>query len=67
MTKDINQFVAKRIKTLRKEKCFSQEQLSFECDMDRSYFAHLESKPRNISVTNLEKICNILGITIKDF
>jgi transcriptional regulator with XRE-family HTH domain len=65
--KDINKFVAERIKNLRKQKGVSQELLSFDCDMDRSYLAHLESKPRNISISNLEKICDVLGITIRDF
>ena len=34
--------------------------------MDRTYFATVESGKRNISLKNIEKIANGLGVSISD-
>lgn len=53
-----------RIKQLRNEKGLSQEKFALLIDMDRTYFATVESGKRNISLRNIEKITNRLDITI---
>ena len=53
-----------RIKELRKETGLSQEKFALKIDMDRTYFATVESGKRNISLQNIEKIANGLNITI---
>ena len=47
-----------RIKELRKETGLSQEKFALKIDMDRTYFATVESGKRNISLQNIEKIAN---------
>lgn len=53
-----------RIKQLRNEKGLSQEKFALLIDMDRTYFATVESGKRNISIKNIEKIAKGLDVTI---
>ena len=55
-----------RIKELRKETGLSQEKFALKIDMDRTYFATVESGKRNISLQNIEKIANGLNNTISE-
>lgn len=45
----------------------SQEKFALEAELDRTYIASVESGKRNISIVNLAKIWNALGITGKEF
>jgi Predicted transcriptional regulators len=44
----------------------SQEKFALSIDMDRSYYASVESGKRNISINNIEKIANGLNITLEE-
>ncbi len=55
-----------RIRELRKKTGLSQEKFALKIDMDRTYFATVESGKRNISVKNIEKIADGLGVSISD-
>jgi len=44
----------------------SQKGLAYSSDLDRSYIASVESGQRNISIVNLEKIANALGVTLSE-
>lgn len=55
-----------RIRSLRLKKGFSQEKLALSIDMDRTYYASVESGKRNISIKNIEKIAKGLGVSIED-
>ncbi len=63
----IEDAVGKRIRELRTAKCLSQEKFAELCGLDRTYITSLENGKRNIAIVNLEKICNALNITLKDF
>ncbi len=56
-----------RIKELRKEKNFSQEELADLSNLDRTYINSVENGKRNISIINIEKIANAFDLTLKDF
>lgn len=58
--------LGQRIKYLRNEKGISQEKFALSIDMDRTYFASVESGKRNISINNIQKIANGLGITLEE-
>ena len=60
----IEKQLGERIKQLRNEKGLSQEKFALLVDMDRTYFATVESGKRNISLKNSEKIAKGLDITI---
>ena len=50
-----------RLKQLRKESKITQEQLANYLDVDQSMITKLENGTRNLSVTLIEKICNLFG------
>lgn len=56
-----------RIKELRKEKNFSQEELADLSGLDRTYINSVENGRRNISIINIEKIASAFNLTLKDF
>ena len=55
-----------RIKELRKKTGLSQEKFALKIDMDRTYFATVESGKRNISLLNIEKIAKGLDVSISE-
>lgn len=61
---DIRQKVGTRIKELRELSNKSQKDLSYLCDLDRSYIASVENGKRNISIINLEKIAIALNVPL---
>jgi len=55
-----------RVRDLRKEKGLSQEQLSFEADLHRTYIGMIERAEKNITLTNIEKIAKALEVEISE-
>ena len=51
-----------RLRSLRKRKKWSQEYLALECDLDRTYIGGVERGRRNISLINICKLANALGV-----
>lgn len=64
---DIKEKVGKHLKNLRTDKGLTQEKLSYESDVDKTYISEVENGKRNISVINLEKLIVTLGSSVKDF
>lgn len=58
--------VGNRIRELRQQTGLSQEKFALKIGMDRTYFASVENGKRNISIVNLEKIANGLGISLSE-
>lgn len=50
----------------RKKNAYSQEQLAFKCNMDRTYLARIEEGKANPSVKILYKISRQLNIKLSD-
>ena len=55
-----------RLKNLRQEKGITQEALALLCDLDRTYIGSVERGERNISLINIHKIAEALGIDAKE-
>lgn len=62
--KELLQKIGERIRKLRLDAGFSQEKLSFECNLDRTYIGSVERGERNIAVINLNKLAKALSISI---
>lgn len=64
----LDQFVAKRIQTLRKDFRLTQEQLAEAAGLDVSSIAKIERGERsNIKVNTLEKIVDAFGLSMNTF
>jgi transcriptional regulator with XRE-family HTH domain len=66
MSEDIAILLGRRIKELRKKTGMSQEKFALRIDMDRTYFASVESGKRNISVRNIKKIADGLEVSVSE-
>ena len=66
MSEDIAILLGRRIKELRKKTGISQEKFALRIDMDRTYFASVESGKRNISVRNIKKIADGLEVSVSE-
>ncbi len=58
--------LAKNVRSLRKDIGLSQEELAFECDIDRTYISKVERGIANPSLLVLNRLAEILGVEIKD-
>lgn len=68
MTRDkqLLALLAKNVRILRKEINLSQEELAFECDIDRTYISKVERGIANPSLLVLFKIANVLKVEIEE-
>jgi len=64
---DMKVAIGDRIAKLRKAKNLSQQQFSYDAEIERSYLTHVEKGRKNISVETLLKITKALDISLKDF
>jgi len=54
------------IRQYRKQKGWSQEDLAFECEFHRTYIGAVERGEKNITILNLLKIKEKLGVHLVD-
>lgn len=60
----ITKELGKRIRELRVDMGLSQEKFSLLINMDRTYYASVESGKRNISIINIKKIADGLHVSL---
>lgn len=58
--------LAENMRRLRTKRGWTQEDLAFECELDRSFLGHVEREARNISLDNLEKIARAFGVPVAE-
>lgn len=58
------QILAANLRRLRSERGWSQEELAFECNLHRTFVAHVERCGRNISLDNLERLATALKVPV---
>jgi transcriptional regulator with XRE-family HTH domain len=56
-----------RVRDIRLKKGLSQEGLAEMCELDRSYIGGVERGERNVSLINIKKIADALGISPQEF
>ena len=56
------QALGTRVRTLRRERGWSQEDLAFRCDLHRTYVGSVERGERNVSALNIRRIADALGV-----
>lgn len=60
----IQEKFGKRVRELRNELELSQEKFALKIEMDRTYYASVEAGKRNISIVNIKKIADGLGMSL---
>ena len=55
-----------RIRELRCKTGLSQEKFAIKIGMDRTYYASVENGKRNISIRNIKKIADGLGVSLSE-
>ena len=56
-----------KVRSERKRKGLSQEELAYRAGVHRTYVGMIERAEKNITLANIEKICKALGLSIRDF
>lgn len=56
--------IGKRIRELRKEKGYSQEDFAYEVGLDRTYMGSIERGERNLAAINLIRIAKTLKVEV---
>lgn len=54
------------LKKIRELKNLTQETLSYKAGFSRSYYTEVENGKRNISLINIKKLANVLGISLSE-
>jgi len=55
-----------RVRELRTKKGLSQEALALACELDRTYIGGVERGERNVSLLNIRKIADALGVPVRE-
>lgn len=67
MANELRILFGQRVRYIRTSKTnMSQEKLAFECNLHRTYISDIERGIRNVSLDNIGKIANALGIELKE-
>lgn len=62
---DIKEKFGIRLRTLRKEKGLSQEELALKSGLNRPYISAIEKGKRNVSLEVMEKLAGAMDIEIR--
>ena len=60
------EMLALNVIRMRRESGWSQEDLGLEAGLHRTFIAHVERQVRNISIDNIEKIADALGVRVHE-
>ena len=58
--------LARHLRALREEKELSQEALGERADLHRTYVGSIERSERNVSLDNIERLANALGVDVSE-
>lgn len=61
---DIKVLFGNRVRELRRQRGWSQEQFAYEVGLDRSYMGGVERGERNLSLENIALIATGLGVIL---
>lgn len=64
---DFQKWVGSRIREIREKSGMTQDDFAYNSEIQRGYISDLERGVRNISISNLKKICDFFKISLSDF
>lgn len=62
----VTKALGERIRKLRMKVGLSQEKFALSIGKDRTYFASVEARRRDISICNIKKIADGLGVSLSE-
>ena len=62
----ISQKLGKNIKRIRMQKGMSQGDICRALDMDRGYMSAIENGKKNITISQLERLAQALGVSVDE-
>lgn len=66
MDKSLLEKLAKRIKELRKKNGFTQDELAFRANIERSTLGNIETAQNDVTLTKVNRIAKAFDLTISD-
>ena len=60
---DVKVLFGERVRELRQDRGWSQEEFAARAELDRSYVGCIERGERNVSIENICKIADALGVS----
>ena len=66
MKNDILKKFGQKVKQLRQEKNWTQENLAEKTGLHRTYIGSIERNERNVSILNIERIAEAFGLTASE-
>ncbi len=66
MARDIRYYLGERVRQLRLQRGFSQEDLGMKAKIHRTYIGSVERGEQNVSIINIEKIARALGVSLAE-
>lgn len=66
MDKSLLEKLAKRIKELRKKNGFTQDELAFRANIERSTRGNIETAQNDVTLTKVNQIAKAFDLTISD-
>lgn len=61
---EITETLADNLITFRKKNNISQEDLADRCDFHRTYIGSIERGERNVTLSTLEILANVIGVSV---
>ena len=61
---NLREVLAYWIRLKRVDKGWSQERLAMECELDRTYVSAVERSRWNVSLSNMERLAQALGVEV---
>ncbi len=66
MNENVCVLFGEKLRKIRLDLGYSQEELSFKTGLHRTYIGSVERGERNISLVNIKKLADALGLKLKD-
>jgi transcriptional regulator with XRE-family HTH domain len=66
MDEDIVVSFGQRVRQVRLKRGMSQEELAYRAGLHRTYIGMIERAEKNITLRNIQKIADALGVTISE-
>lgn len=63
---DLMKIVGERLRNIRKEKGYSQDELAHLAELHFTYLGKIERAEKNVTIESLEKVTSALGISLEE-